>query len=84
MRRLFNLFIKEENIDLRINIDLKDLTIKFNTWLYQIDKDTKKRRFSSTDRVNKFIMNKWVSRRRAEDKKIDLMATIESVFTPSV
>lgn len=71
MRRLFNLFIKEENIDLKVNIDLKDLSIKFNTWLYQIDKDTKKRRFSSTDRVNQFIMNKWVSKWRAEDKKLN-------------
>jgi hypothetical protein len=62
MRRLFDLFIKEKNIDLKVLTSLQDLTIKFNTWLYQIKEETKKRRFSSTDRVNKFMVGKWVKK----------------------
>lgn len=80
MRRLFNLFIKEEKIDLKVAVDLQDLSIKFNTWLYQIKKETGKRRFSSKDRVNDFIINKWVNRWRAEDKKLNLEENLNSVF----
>lgn len=72
MLRLFNLFLKEKGIDLFqivSNDKLQDLTKNFNLFQYQVeDKKNKKRlrnknrRFHSTDRVNKFMIRKWVEK----------------------
>lgn len=88
MRRLFNLFIKEKGINLKEWAETKlfnpfeSLSLQFNKWLYQINKETGKRRFFSKDRVNKFMIRKWVEKSHCAKgtvTSIDYNPTITSV-----
>lgn len=60
MISLFWKFLKETKESLEQ--DVAQLCIKFNKYQYQLDKKTMRRRFASTDRVNKFMVRKWVEK----------------------
>lgn len=64
MKRLFNQFLKENEIkvDGKISeVELRNLTTQFSLWLSgYIDKEKKKKRFESIYRVNKFMVRKML------------------------